>query len=360
MSGPELLPPRKNPLLLGHEGAERELIAAFSSGRAPHAWIFAGPRGIGKATLAFRLARWLLSGGADQNGGGLFGPAALPESLAVPETSPVFQRVASGGHADLLSVQRELNDRGELKKEIAVDDVRRIEPFLRLTAAEGGWRAVVLDEADFVNRSSANALLKILEEPPPRAVLMLICENPGALLPTIRSRCRTLRLAPLGDVTMRELLRRAAPDLNGADLADLLALAQGSIGRAIDLIAAEGLSLHRQVKNLLGRVPGLSPGDALAAGEALGRPGSDTAYRVFTSLLLDELAGLAKQRARDRTHTNGVLATLDAPALLELWADLQQRFREADWGNLDKRQVILTALLALDDAAAGKPLRSSA
>lgn len=357
MSDDARKPPRKTSLLLGHETAEQELIASFAGGRPAHAWIFAGPRGIGKATLAFRLARWLLAGGAEAAaGGGLFGPSTPPETLHVPETSPVFQRVASGGHADLLTVQIELNEKGERKKEIAVADVRKIEPFLRLTAAEGGWRVVILDEADFVNRSSANALLKILEEPPKNALLVLVCENAGALLPTIRSRCRLLRLSPLPKATMQELLTRVAPELAGNDLADILALAQGSIGRALDLIDTDGLSLLRQVENLLSRVPGLSPADAVAAGDALGRGGAETAYRVFTALLLDQIASLAKERALNRASpTKGMLTTMSAPALLDLYADLERRFNEAEWGNLDKRQVILTALLALDEAASAMP-----
>lgn len=356
-----LPPPRKNPLLCGHETAEQELIATFTGARPPHAWIFSGPRGIGKATLAYRVARWLLSGGADSSEGGLFGPSAPPETLKISEASPVFQRVASGGHADLLSVQLELNEKtGKMRTEIAVDDVRKIEPFLRLTAAEGGWRVVILDEADYVNRSSANALLKILEEPPKRALLILVCENASSLLPTIRSRCRLLTLKPLAEPVMRQLLARAAPDLSPADVAALLPLARGSIGRALDLMAADGLSLAAQLDNILARVPGLSAADAVAAGELLGRAGSETAYRVFTELLLDKLGALAKTKALDLSLTKGVLGHLPPETLLALWDDLRRRFDETEQSNLDRRQAVLTALLALDAAAAGKPIRQPA
>jgi DNA polymerase-3 subunit delta' len=347
-----LPPPRSNPELLGQEAAEQELIGAFTAGRPAHAWIFTGPRGIGKATLAFRLARWLLAGEAEAAAKpGLFGAGAPPNTLAVAGSHPVFQRIAAGGHADLLTIQRALNDRGELKKDIAVDDARKIEPFLRLTAAEGGWRIVILDEAEALNRSSANALLKILEEPPRNTLLVLVCENAGALLPTIRSRCRLLTLQPLPEKAMRALLARAAPDVPAADLGELLALAQGSIGRALSLIEADGLRLHRQVQQILARVPGLAPAEAVAAGEALGRAGSDASYRLFTSMLLDQVAGLARRRALEGGSDGGPLPRLHAAALLDLWSDLDRRFREADQGNLDKRQVVMAALMALDQAA---------
>ncbi|MBU6476153.1 MAG: ATP-binding protein, partial [Alphaproteobacteria bacterium] len=184
---PADLSPRANPDFAGHEGVERGLLQDYLSGRMPHAIVLAGPSGIGKATLAFRLARFLLAQ-VDDREQGLFGEVAPdasrpefksgafapPTSLYVPPDDPVFRRVAAGGHADLVTVEREYDEkRGRLKSEISVDAVRRIHPFLRMTAAEGGWRVVVVDGADTLNASSQNALLKILEEPPKKTVLIL-------------------------------------------------------------------------------------------------------------------------------------------------------------------------------------------
>src|SRR5439155_17813225 len=181
--------PRSNPELLGHEAAESALRRLFEAGRLPHALLLSGPRGIGKATLAFRLARFVLaSGGGEGPPGGLFGDLGA-SGLAIAPDSGTFRRVASGGHADLLTVERAYDPRRRrLRGEIIVENAREIGTFLRLTPAEGGWRVVVVDGADEMNRAAANALLKILEEPPRRALLLLVAHSPGRLLPTIRSR----------------------------------------------------------------------------------------------------------------------------------------------------------------------------
>ncbi len=170
--------PRATHVLLGQAEAEREFLHAFDTGRPAHAWLITGRQGIGKATLAFRLARTILSGDAPD--------AHDPEAA-------LFRRVAAGGHADLLVVERAVDEKsGKRRAEITVDDVRGVREFLSKTPAEGGWRVVVIDSADQMNTNAANAVLKILEEPPSRAMLLLLAHNPGRLLPTIISRCRRL------------------------------------------------------------------------------------------------------------------------------------------------------------------------
>src|SRR6202451_2873417 len=230
MSAPD---PRANPILLGHEAAERTLADAMHLGRMHHAWLITGPEGIGKATLAFRFARRLLAGqtAAHENhkrqfdgnqfdegrfdGGQRDGDAT---TLALDPTHPVFRRVVAGGHADMLTIERGYDEKTKrLKRDIAFKDVREINSFMALTPAEGGWRVAVVDGAEDLNQSSANALLKILEEPPSRAVLILVCSEPGRLLPTIRSRCRQLRLAPLPDDAMARLLAGYLPERSQDD-----------------------------------------------------------------------------------------------------------------------------------------------
>ncbi len=193
--------PRANPDLVGHEGAERELRRLDEVDRLPHAILLSGPRGIGKATLAFRLARFLLASREERSG-------AAEDGLAINRESGAFRRVAAGGHADLLTIERAYDARRRrLRGEIVVEDAREITGFFRLTAAEEGWRIVVVDGAEEMNRSAANALLKVLEEPPRRALLLLVSHSPGRLLPTIRSRCRRFPLAALERPAVMRLLR---------------------------------------------------------------------------------------------------------------------------------------------------------
>src|SRR5690242_2071146 len=181
----EALAPRANPDCLGHESAERELRRLYEAGRLPHAVLLSGPRGIGKATLAFRFARFLLAQSADTFG------QLNRDGLAIGPENSVFRRVASGGHADLLTIERAYDPRRRrLRSEIIVEDTREIAGFFRLTAAEEGWRIVIVDGAEEMNRNAANALLKILEEPPRHGLLLLVSHSPARLLPTVRSRCQ--------------------------------------------------------------------------------------------------------------------------------------------------------------------------
>ena len=220
--------PRENPHLVGHEAAAA-LAAAWRSGRLAHAWLIAGPRGIGKATLAYRFARFALSGG-EPGGEGRDGAAG--DALAMPPDHPVFRRVAAGGHSDLAVIERGLGERGRLRAEIVVDDVRKANAFLSLTAGEGGWRVVVVDAAEEMNRNAANALLKRLEEPPGRVLFLLVSHAPSRLPATLRSRCRVLTLAPLPAPALEGLLAEAMPGLPADERRVLGLLAEGSPGRA--------------------------------------------------------------------------------------------------------------------------------
>ena len=225
--------PRANPLLLGHEPAETTLLEAMRSGRMHHAWLITGPDGVGKATLAYRFARRLLAG------------MPTDHSLALDPQHPVFRRVAAGAHADLLTVERAYDEkRKRTRTQIAVDDVRKISGFMSLTPAEGGWRVAIVDGAEELNQASANALLKILEEPPRRAILLLVCGAPGRLLATIRSRCRRLRLDPLGQDAMERLLAAYLPDRTADERGRLVTVAEGSPGRALLLAEQEGLAMR--------------------------------------------------------------------------------------------------------------------
>jgi DNA polymerase-3 subunit delta' len=339
----QTLPPRANPELLGQQAAEAELLRSFSSGRLPHAWLIAGQGGIGKATLAFRFARFLFSE-----------ERRLPDSLAIDEADPIFRRVASSGHADLLTVERQFDEeKGRYKKDVAVDDVRKIAPFLRMTAAEGGWRVVVLDGADGMNRAGQNAVLKILEEPPKGALLMLVTERPSALLPTIRSRCRLLTLPPLDDAVVERLLAAHYPNLDGVTRAGLVRVAAGSIGRALDIARHDGLALLTQFLTIAGSEPVDWPA-AHALSDKLASPSADESYRSFTQLLVDWLGRAAREMAQESaqsSHIGGeekVIARLKGAGrleqVLEVWEKVTHLFARSDGANLDRRLTVISAL----------------
>ena len=213
-------PPRANACLIGHRAAEEELADGYLHGKLHHGWLICGPKGIGKATLAYRFARFLLAGGPKDPG--LFGEAS--GGLAVDESDPVFQRVAQSGHGDLFSVERGYDEQKKrLRSDIIVSDIRGLAGFFSRTAAEGGWRVAIIDAADEMNNNAANAVLKVLEEPPANTVLLLVCHRPGRLLPTIRSRCRMVALNPLSADNVTDLTGTIPTGFTGraAGFADL-------------------------------------------------------------------------------------------------------------------------------------------
>jgi DNA polymerase-3 subunit delta' len=332
MPAPE---PRANPLLLGHAEAEATILDAMRAGRMHHAWLITGPEGVGKATLAYRFARRLLAG---QRHG-------QQDSLALDPADPVFRRVAATSHADLLTVERVLNEKTKrMKTQIAVEDVRKINGFMSLTPAEGGWRVVVVDGAEELNQASANALLKILEEPPPRAILLLVCSAPGRLLPTIRSRCRRLRLAPLADADMHQLLARYLPQLDADERGRLITLAEGSPGRAIMLAEDEGLKIALLVDKLLTDMPSVPVSRGYEIADFLGR--SETGFSTFMDLVRAGVAAAVRDSVRGRADPDQqrLVALRPLDAWGELWQGLTRLQDETERFALDKRQAIVAGI----------------
>ena len=330
MSAPE---PRANPILLGHEAAERTLLDSMHLGRMHHAWLITGPEGIGKATLAFRFARRLLAG---RDAGG---------SLALDPGHPVFRRVAAAGHADMLTIERAYDEKTKRwKRDIAVSDVRKINGFMALTPAEGGWRVAVVDGAEDLNQNSANALLKILEEPPSRAVLILVCSAPGRLPPTIRSRCRHLRLSPLPDEVMTRLLALYLPERGQDDRDRLVTQAEGSIGRALAMADDDGIAVAALVDNLLAALPNLPPSRGYDVADALGR--NETGFRLFTDQLITGIGALVRDTVRGRAdpEQQRLAALLPLEAWGEVWQGLLRLRDETERFALDKRQALVTCV----------------
>jgi DNA polymerase-3 subunit delta' len=330
MSVPE---PRANPILLGHPEAEATILDAISAGRMHHAWLITGPEGVGKATLAYRFARRLLAGRPSE------------PSLALDPTDPIFRRVAANSHADMLTIERVLNEKTKrMKTQIAVEDVRKINGFMSLTPAEGGWRVVVVDGAEDLNPASANALLKILEEPPPRAILLLVCAAPGRLLPTIRSRCRRLRLTQLADEPMGQLLTQYLPDLQPDERRRLVAMAEGSPGRAIMLAEDEGLKIALLVDKLLADMPAIPTSRGYEIADFLGR--SETGFSTFMDLVRAGVAAAVRESVRGRADPDQerLVALRPLDAWGELWQGLTKLQDETERFALDKRQAIVAGI----------------
>ncbi len=324
--------PRANPDLVGHQEAARSLEAAARSGRLHHAWLICGAPGIGKATLAWRFARWLLAG---------MPQGATP--LEVDPASAVFRRVAADTHADCFTLEPNTGERG-VKRILRVEDARDAVRFLTQTAAEGGWRVVVLDEAERADQAAVqNTLLKTLEEPPPRTVLLLVCAAPQKLLPTIRSRCRRLDLNPLGAAEMDALLARLLPGTPAGERARIAALADGAPGRAMALAEAGGLELQAMVEASLAALAKPEPPRDHALADRLAADRTGGAFGIFMGLLRGAIAGALRDAARGRDSAPWL-----ARHPLAVWAGLWDRLGtladDTERLNLDRKQAVLTGL----------------
>lgn len=327
--------PRETLQWFGHEEAERALLEAYRGGRMPHAWLIGGPAGIGKATLAYRMARFVLAHPD---------PAAVQSarSLALPADHRVVRQIAAQGHPDLLVLERRPGESGALRTVIAVEDVRRLVPFLGSTAGEAGWRVVVVDSADELNAAGANALLKLLEEPPPRCVFLIVSHAPGRLLATIRSRCRRLLLRPLDAA---DIARAAAAalgrDPSDAALSRAAAAAEGSVARAIALTGGRLQVLRERVIDLLGMLPAIDARALHALGESLER-----ADRLVLTTFVDVVRDWLSQR----------LSAASKPAaarLAQAWDDVNRAARDVEMYNLERKPLVFKVFGWLAEAARG-------
>jgi DNA polymerase-3 subunit delta' len=330
--------PRGTTELFGHVEAEHALLDAYRSGRTPHAWLIGGERGIGKATLAYRMARFVLAHPDPA------APAVREaKSLAVAADHPASRRIAGEAHTGLLVIRRVVNEKtGKLFTEIRVDDVRRSVTFFGNTAGEGGWRVAIVDPIEELNKNGENALLKVLEEPPLRSLLLLVTHAPGRVLPTIRSRCRMLLLRPLaaGEVaraTAAALGQKAPTD----EIRAAAEAADGSIGRALMLLEGDALELRKQVMDALERLPQLDMGELHALGDEI----SGTEQETLATFMDAVNAWLGARLA------NGPQDARRLARVAEVWESVNVAARDAAEYNLDRKPFVFSVFGRLADAA---------
>ncbi len=354
--------PRNTHRLYGHEAAQAEFLRAFTSGRLHHGWMITGPKGVGKATLAWAVARFLLA--TPEGDGGLFGAPPPPESLDIPEDDPVARRIHALSEPRLFLLRRPYDEKAErLKQEITVEEVRRMKSFFALSAADGGRRVAIIDSVDEMNPSAANALLKLLEEPPEGVTLLLISHQPFRLLPTIRSRCRELRLSPLAPEPLAAALDQAGGAVGPDEAQALAELAGGSVGEAFRLTNLEGLQVYQGLVGLFTTLPRLDRPRALALAEQGAGKGAEPRFDLILSLIDLFLARLARAgvtRLTPPEAAEGEAALIERLAPTEqaarAWAELAQtlglRARRGKAVNLDPAALLMDMVLKVDETAA--------
>lgn len=337
--------PRETLRVIGQDAAVADFVSAARAHRLHHGWLISGPRGTGKATLAWSIAKWLLSDGTS-------------DDLTTDPDTPVIRRIRALSEPRLHLVRRPVDEKTQrLRAEITVDEIRRLQSFFHLSAAEGGRRVAIIDAADEMNPASANALLKLLEEPPHDATILLVAHQPARLLPTIRSRCRELRLHPLTPQDMGHVLADLGVDHDAAQLA---ALSGGSVGEALRLAGQDGLALYARIIQLFAEYPRLDRRAAATLAEmAAGRAGADGDPFDLMITLLDRfltraartgLMGAPLPEAAEGEA--GVLTRLSPdPMAARIWANAQAELSaraRSGWAvNLDASALVLDMLIGL-------------
>jgi len=348
--------PRNTAQLFGQEPAEAAFLDAYRQHRLHHAWLITGPKGIGKATLAWHIARFLIAQDVATNS---LSPT-MPETLHVSPNEPVFKRVASLGEPGIYLCRRAWDEKKKaLKTQIGVEVVRKLKGFFELTATDGGWRIAIVDSMDEMNAQGENALLKILEEPPRKTLLLLVAHQPSRLLPTIRSRCRELRCQTMQSAILHQVMRQAGLNVDG-DLAELGALSGGSASAATELLASDGLTLYHEIIGLFSTCPRMNRGHIHALADKCGGVAGRGRYDMTVRLILQAVSRLGLAGARGLDITVGAEAEVAArlsnsARQAQIWAVLAQELTErtthARAVNLDPSQVILDTFLKIDKAA---------
>lgn len=330
-------PPQINDFITGHTDIREFLGQAYQEGRMHHALLFEGPQGIGKATTAFHLAGHILSNSNAET-------ASL--QLATPDYSrSPYRQIAQDIHPALMHITRPLDPKtGKYRTGITVEEIRRITHFLSRTSHDGSWRIVIIDPADDMNRNAANALLKTLEEPPARALFILISHSSGKLLPTIRSRCQSLTFKALPDADLQQALTVVGRGIgidteNQQQFTALTARAEGSVRKAILMLAYGGLDITDTVDAIIREQP-FNVHKAQTLANVLGGRDAEIQNDLFTDYILEIVADQALNYA-----AKGAVA--QAGYWSQFWSKLQSELNDTASYNLDRKQGAMIMLSRL-------------
>ena len=350
--------PNNTEQVFGHDAPNAQVLEAINMGRVHHAWMLAGPKGIGKATLAYKIARFLLV--QDPPSESLFGTQPPVTSLAVSLDHPVAIRIRAKSEPGFYVLRRPIDEKtGKLKTVITVDTVRELRKFFNLSAGGNGRRIVIVDSVDDMNNNAANALLKVLEEPPENAVFLLVTHQPRSILPTIRSRCRTLSCGPLSPADLQQAFEVALPDHTFEP--SLIALAEGSVGQAAELALTEGLLTYGTIVNMCHNLPHFDRVKLLKLANSAGR-NADGRFDQILNLLDIFIARLARAAVSPASTYEAAPGENEVFSRLcpnqnaaHLWADTQlelsQRARRGKIANLDPSSLILDMGLRIEETA---------
>ena len=351
--------PRETFDLYGQSAAESAFLTAYNAGRLHSGWLITGPQGVGKATLAYRIAGFLLAEQPPDDG--LFGAPPPPTTLTIPHDAPDARLIRAGSHPRLFILRRGPNSTGDkLSQVISVEQARDLKKFFQLSAADGGRRVVIIDSADELNPNAANAILKVLEEPPAKTTLLLISHRPTGLLPTIRSRCRELRCATLSSADLERALAGAGLSTTSTDA--LATLAAGSTGTAIRLQQQDGLALYAELIHLFSALPRIDRTLALKLSDACAGRGAEGRFALTLDLIDIFLSRAARAGLMGEPGVQGTAGEARLLARLSptdhaarRWATLQPqisaRARAGRAVNLDPAALILDMLLAIEATA---------
>lgn len=355
--------PRLATQILGQAAAEQGFLEAFNAQRLHHAWLLTGPPGIGKATLAWRIARFLLEQPAESSGGLFDAPPPDANSLDVDHETQRTRRITALSEPALFLLRRPWDPKKKsLSAQITVEATRGLKKFFAFRPADGGRRVVIVDCADELNINAANALLKMLEEPPEHTTFLLISHMPSRLLPTIRSRCRRLSCAVLSNPDVATILHSIDPEIDDKDTQALAEQSEGSVGAALRLHIHDGLSLRRDVSKVMATMPGMDRGLAFGLATSMAARGKENQRALLLSLVEEMLADLAlagslsKQSARGKTDPALSQRLSPSPIAGRRWAlaqsEVTARVRQGLAVNLDPQGLILDMLLKIDKVAA--------